>query len=463
MKSIGKIDEKRIPAEVIQLLTELHESEYEAYLVGGCVRDMLIGEEPHDWDICTSARPVQMMSLFQDKLKRHVLPTGIEHGTVTIMMGGTGYEITTYRTDGDYSDGRHPDSVEFASSIRDDLLRRDFTINAIAYSPITHELVDPFNGVKDIEQGVIVAVGDPKERFLEDALRILRGMRFSIKYDYKIEENTSKYMHEYKERLDIISKERITQEFEKMLTCGKPIKTVFMEYSDIVSVVIPEIKDCIGFWQNNKYHKHNVYEHILYVVDYCETTDFCIKMAALLHDIAKPVAYVTDEEGHGHFYGHPEMSYEISLVVLKEDFRVTSEQYDLITRLVRYHDDSIAGSKPAVKRALNKHGVDFIFKWFVLRKADQDDHIYGENAYKYVTDIPKVTELIHEIEEENACFKIKDLDINGHDIMKLLSIKPCEHIGTILSTLLDEVINEKIENKHDKLMSRTIEIYERIK
>lgn len=447
-----------IPSDAIRVIETLNNSGYEAYLVGGCVRDMLMGVEPHDWDICTNATPDETKRVMKEH-KIYTFDSGIKHGTITAVINGENYEVTTYRSEADYSDGRHPDKVEFITDIHEDLKRRDFTINAMAYNPLTDELIDDFNGHLDLQNGIIRAVGNASERFDEDSLRILRALRFAIKYQFDIDEYTSLSMHRQRGLLVNISKERITDEVRKMLTSGKPVKAHFMEYKDIIGTIIPEIIPCFDFNQNNKYHKHDVYEHILYVVDNCNTTKFEIKMAALLHDIGKPKAYIEDMEGWGHFYGHPQISYEMSQSILRNDFRVSTEQLERTLELILYHDMEVASTKASVKRALNKHGVDFMYDWFILKQADMDDHIYPNKNCHYIIDISGIEVRIQQILDEQSCFSLKDLAIGGKDIMTKLGVKPGKHIGIILNTLLEEVIDEKISNESEVLLNKAVEIY----
>lgn len=447
-----------IPSDAIRVIETINNGGYEAYLVGGCVRDMLMGVEPHDWDICTNATPEETKRVMKEH-KIYTFDSGIKHGTITAVINGENYEVTTYRSEADYSDGRHPDKVEFITDIHEDLKRRDFTINAMAYNPLTNELIDDFNGHLDLKNGIIRAVGNASERFNEDSLRILRALRFAIKYQFNIDEYTSLSMHRQRGLLVNISKERITDEVRKMLTSGKPVKVHFMEYKDIIGTIIPEIIPCFDFNQNNKYHKHDVYEHILYVVDNCKTTKFEIKMAALLHDIGKPKAYIEDMEGWGHFYGHPQISYEMSQGILRDDFRISTEQLERTLELIQYHDMEVASTKASVKRALNKHGVDFMYDWFILKQADMDDHIYPNKNCHYIIDISGIGARIQQILDEQSCFSLKDLAIGGKDIMTKLGVKPGKHIGIILDTLLEEVIDEKISNESEVLLNRAVEIY----
>lgn len=440
-----------IPLDAIRIIKMLNESGYEAFLVGGCVRDMLMGAAPHDWDMCTNAKPSEIKDVMR-KNNVNTFDSGIKHGTITAVINKENYEITTYRSETGYSDGRHPDKVDFISDIKEDLKRRDLTINALAYNPITCEVIDNFGGKTDMESKTIRCVGDARDRFTEDSLRILRALRFAIKYQWEIDKDTANAMHELKDELQNISKERITQELEKMLTCGKPIKHYFNEFSDIITVILPEIKSCVGFNQNNKYHWHTVYEHMLSVTDLCKTDDFVIKLSALLHDIGKPEAYTTDEEGNGHFYGHPKVSKEIVENVLRNDLRCSAEQMKSILTLVEYHDMDVAPRKGSIKRALNKLGETDMRKWFILKRADIDDHVQLDKITKLSEDLEKVIILFDEIIKDNECFKIKDLAINGDYLINELGLKPGKKIGYILNELLANVINdESVENNIETL------------
>lgn len=443
----------------LQLIKILNNAGYEGYLVGGCVRDLILERNPKDWDIATSACPDEIINVLKNnKIKYSTV--GYNYGTVVaISILGIEYEITTYRSDVSYSDGRHPDSVNFEKSIEADLSRRDFTMNALAYNPITDTLIDLFNGEEHIKRRIIRTVGNPDDRFKEDALRIVRALRFSIVYEFDIEPETVGGMHNNVDLIDKVSKERLTSELKKMLACKTPIKYDFMDFSDIVFKIIPELKPCYKFNQNNKYHQHDAYEHILYVVDNCETDDYIVKLAALLHDIGKPDAYFVGDDGYGHFYGHPEISYEITKKVLKNDLRLTREESDKLLTLVRYHDMQVASTPRSIKKLLNKFDIDTINQWIVLKKADEQDHIHLKDYYKYCIDEQYIKDTIQRLLENEACFKLKDLAIDGNDIMKLLNLKPCRHIGEILQTLLDEVIDEKISNDKDVLKARALEIY----
>ena len=301
----------KIPKDVASIIDQLDEHGYDAYVVGGCVRDSILGRTPNDWDICTSATPDQMIAIFEDY---EVIPTGLQHGTITIVINHTPYEITTFRIDGKYLDNRRPDKVSFTTDIVQDLSRRDFTMNSMAYNPKVG-LVDPYNGQQDIQSKVIRCVGNADDRFNEDALRIIRALRFASVYGFEISSDTAQSIHNNAGLLNNIAVERINVELCKLL-CGKGVLDILLNYSDVIATIIPEIKPCIGFNQNNRYHQYTIYDHIAHAVSNYTGQDIIVKVALLLHDIGKPLCYTEDENG-GHFYGHGEPSRDIAEEVVR--------------------------------------------------------------------------------------------------------------------------------------------------
>lgn len=444
---------KNIPSSVNNIIKELNNHGYEGYLVGGCVRDCLLGIKPKDWDICTNATPEDMMKVFKNWNHYDI---GLKYGTMTLVCDDGNFEVTTYRTDGEYTDNRRPDNVKFVKSLEEDLARRDFTINALAYNPLNSEVTDKFRGIQHLSKHKLVAVGDADKRFKEDALRILRALRFAINYELEIDEETLRAMENNASLLQNVSKERITSELEKILTSGKPVMHYFKKCDWLIAEIIPELKCCFNFKQNNKYHKHDVYTHILSTVDNCNTKKFEIKLAALLHDIGKPEAY-TEVNGEGHFYGHPKVSEKIAKELLKKRLRLTTEQYELVIKLVKYHDMLIYNKKTSVKRALNKHGESFLKDWLILKEADMTDHVY-DKKHASVTQIDEVKQLLDEIIQDGECFSLKNLEIDGYNLINDFNLKPGKQIGLILNKLLDEVLCENIENNRDKLYARVREI-----
>jgi len=437
----------RVPKGARAIVMALRYDHHEAYVVGGCVRDSLLGIEPKDWDICTSAVPSQILYSFRDK---RVIETGIKHGTVTIVMDDGQYEVTTFRVDGDYSDNRHPDSVKFVESIYEDLSRRDFTINAMAYN--SAGLIDPFHGREDLERGVISCVGDPDARFEEDALRILRAMRFASVYGFTIDEKTSRSIHKNKDRLLNIAAERIQTELCKML-CGKGILNILLEYSDVMATIIPELKPCIGFDQNNKFHEYTVYDHIAHAVANYNGTDIAVKVALLLHDIGKPCCYTEDYNG-GHFYGHGTFSHDLAETALSR-LRFDNKTKHDVLELVLHHDAIIEPTPKTVRRWLNKVGEEQFMRLLDIRMADILAH-RKDTQESRVEKCISIGVLASEIIEQNQCFKMKDLAINGHDIMTLRGVKEGKEVGCILNEVLDAVISGELKNDRAELIEYLI-------
>lgn len=332
-------------------------------------------------------------------------------------------------------------------------------MNAIAFDPITNVYVDPYHGRMDIAEGIVRAVGNPKERFMEDPLRVLRAMRFAIKLGFQIEDETKKAMHdpEVLQKLsDCISKERITDEMRKMLTCLNPVKAVFMEFQDVIGTILPEMKPCFGRVQNNAWHKRDVWEHTLCVIDACDTNSFEVKMAALLHDVGKPSTQVRGDDGFDHFYGHPKVSREISETVLEKDFKVSRKEKERILDLVEFHDMEIRPETKNIKKMLHKFGEEFIRQWYVLKGADLSDHACppGKEAKKmdtmsrYQAFLPS----LYNVLAENSAFQIKDLAIDGKDLMTEFGIKQGPEIGILLREALEAVLNEEIPNRKEDLL-----------
>ena len=457
MQSLSNL--KGVPNDCVALSKMLQESGYKGYLVGGCVRDMYLGVPPHDWDMCTNAAPEEMISLFTRE-GLTINPKGIEYGTVTPVIKGIEYEITSFRKETGYSDGRHPDEVTYSKTINEDLLRRDFTINAMAINMADGKLVDLFHGTDDINNKIIRMVGNPKDRIVEDPLRILRALRFAIRFGFSIDSDTKEAILLNKHLLSAVSKERVTQELEKMLTCGKPIKDIFMEYSDVIFEIIPELKPCYQFDQKSKYHKHDIYEHILSVVDLCDTDSFEIKLSALIHDIGKPQTYTVDESGYGHFYSHADVGYEMSSNILMNDFRLTVFQREHILQLVKEHDHDMPITRKSIRHFVSEFGCDFINDWLVLKKADVEDHLFPQTGKitlpeKYALMVEEYNRFL--VEESRTT--VKDLAINGKDLIEL-GIPQGKEIGGILNSLLEMVLEEEIDNDRDSLIGKVKEFIE---
>ena len=468
----------KAPQEAIFFIQSLWRYGHKAYFVGGCVRDAFLNKTPNDWDICTDATPEQVtfiantlneaeayneiyyekQGLRYDRMFIKVIPTGIKHGTVTVMIDNVPYEVTTFRTDGDYSDGRRPDNVTFTKNIIDDLSRRDFTINAIAFNPIRAELeyearvIDPYYGVDDINNKTIRCVGNPNERFNEDGLRILRAIRFAAQLGFTIEEETAKSIHENKHLLRNISRERIQSELFKILNSNYCGNDVLREYADIICVCIPEIEPMIGFEQNNPYHLYDVWEHTLHCMDYDffkanSNIDIIVRLAVLFHDIGKPFVYTEDKNNIGHFYGHALVSWSISKCVLKE-LKCSNDIIENVTELIKFHDVEFNPTKASVKRLLNKLGEQQLRRLISLRIADIWGHKYNGDNFNKIT---RFNQVLEEVLEEESCFKLKDLAVNGNDL-KIIGIPEGKIIGEILNELLLLVIDCEVLNEKEKLL-----------
>ena len=433
----------RLPEDVKFILDTLHKNGLEGYVVGGCVRDTLLGKEPKDWDVCTNAKPEKVMSVFEGF---NIIPTGLQHGTVTVVINHIGYEITTYRVDGDYSDGRHPDSVSFTSSLAEDLSRRDFTVNALAYNEV-EGIVDIFGGIEDLRRKRIKCVGKAVDRFNEDALRILRALRFSSVLDFDIDIETKKAIFEVYKNLDKIAKERINAEFSKLILGVNNVK-ILREYEKVIFYIIPELKKLKGFEQNNPYHTFDVWVHSLKTLYEIKEKDLELRLAALFHDIAKPDCYSIDEKGIGHFYEHPEKSSEITENIMK-DLKFSNEEISVVTTLIKNHDNQLSNTKKCLRKILNKMEMSLLLRLLELKKAD----IKAQNP-KYIdrlSDIEKFEKVIDNFSVEDECFSLKHLKVNGNDLISM-GIKPGKQMGEILNNLLSLVVDEQLLNERDELL-----------
>ncbi len=423
------------------ILETLENNGHEAYLVGGCVRDLLMGKTPDDEDITTNATPDEVIEAFRGF---HVVETGLKHGTVTVMLKGTPFEITTYRTESAYSDGRHPDKVCFTRSLEDDLARRDFTVNSIAYNPKTG-LKDPFGGEQDIRDGILRCVGTPEKRFTEDSLRILRGMRFASVLGFEIEDETAKAMHNCTPLLKNVSAERCLVEITKML-CGKNIREVLVKYIDILAFVLPELGGMKGFNQHNFHHIYDVLEHTAVVVENTPSIPH-MRLAALFHDCGKPDCFSFDENGVGHFYGHASISAKkanTALHRLKSD-NATRQK---VVQLIKIHDTPIEASERIVKRRLRSLGDETFFELIALQRADN----LGQNPEYHIRrkTYDRLEQLAREIIASEECFSLKDLAVDGRDLIGI-GMQGRE-IGYTLNMLLDAVIDGRVENERNALM-----------
>lgn len=437
-----------IPAGAAALLDALERAGAPAYAVGGCVRDSLLGLSPHDWDLCTAARPEQMKAALAG-LGCRFLDTGAKHGTVTVLFQGESYEVTTFRVDGPYSDARHPDSVTFSPRLEDDLARRDFTVNAMAYSA-RRGLTDPFGGENDLREGIIACVGDPAVRFSEDALRILRALRFASVYGFAIDPATARAIHEKKELLAKVAGERVREELCRLL-CGKAVLEVLLDYSDVLCVPIPELSPCVGFAQHSRYHCYDVYEHMARSVAACRshTGDAVTRFALLLHDVGKPRCFTRDERG-GHFKGHGEVGFELAGPVL-DRLRFDGKTRREILELVRYHDTPPEPTPRSVRRWLARLGQSQTARLLEVARADALAHA-AWTVPSRLEELDAAQALLREALEE-ACFSLKDLAVKGDDLLAL-GIPEGKQVGAVLNALLGEVLDGKTPNERGALMAR---------
>ena len=436
----------KLPHYVSAIIEEFNNCGFEAYAVGGCVRDSILGIEPNDYDVTTNALPSDIKKVLSDY---RTIDTGIDFGTVTAISDGNPIEITTYRIDGEYNDNRRPDSVAFTSQLSEDLRRRDFTINAMAFSD-NGGVIDLYGGKADLKNKLIRAIGNPYERFNEDGLRIMRALRFASCYGFSIEAETSKAIHDLSYLLKNIAKERIAIELNKLI-CGN-CENILREYHDVFSVIIPEIADCVGFEQYTKYHNRDVYEHIIATVSAIEPQKH-LRLAMFFHDIGKPQYFTIDEQGSGHFKGHSAGSSKIAERFFNE-YHYDRDTTDKVLELIKSHDIVIENREKLIKRCLNKYGEDCFFDVIAVHIAD--DTGKSPEFQSRIEEYNKVIETAHRIIEENQCFSLNKLDINGNDII-MLGFKG-KKVGIILNTLLEKVIDGKILNQKDILINEAKDI-----
>ena len=451
-----------LPKEVEFIIDTLEKYRYEAYAVGGCVRDSLLNRIPHDWDITTNAKGEQVIKIFKS-LGYNVVETGIKFGTVTVFINYIGYEITTYRVDGDYLDGRHPDKVEFTNNLKEDLSRRDFTINAMAYNNKVG-LVDYFNGIEDLKNKVIKSVGDPIKRFSEDALRMIRAVRFSAQLDFQIESNTKEAIKKLSSNIKNVSMERIREEFNKILLSPNPCKIRELNEYGILQSFLPEYDVCKNTEQNNPYHIYNLGEHLIcsldsggrlidlkgrFISDFQnENDEIPVKLTMILHDIGKPKCKTTDDKGVDHFYGHEKISSNMAKDILKR-LKYDNKTIDKVTSLIKYHHYPIENKKN-IKRLLSKIGTELFIDLLKVKEGDirAQNPIFFEKRYEKIVNAKKFLE---KILKEDECFTLKDLAINGKDLIDL-GYKNGKSIGKTLNMLLELVLENPELNKKEELI-----------
>lgn len=432
-----------------ELIHTLQNHGNSAYVVGGCVRDSIIGRQIHDWDICTSATPDEMLEIFKDK---KVIETGLKHGTITVVVKGESYELTTFRIDGKYSDSRRPDSVIFTSSLIEDLKRRDFTINAMAYND-DEGLIDPFGGLEDIEYKKIQCVGSAKDRFGEDALRILRAIRFASQLEFVMTPETSYEINKQYKNLKNISIERINSEFCK-IAASRDFCVEMVLYKDVFALFIPELKDMFEFQQNNPYHDYDVYSHTVHSIEHCKSDNLVVRLAVFFHDIGKPHSFQDGEDGIRHFKGHGKVSADITDNIMKR-LKFDNETRNNVVELVYYHDATFEVGKKYVRRWINKIGVEQFRRLLEVRKADILGQKESYEQYR-INKVNNIKQILEEVLREETCFTLKDLAVNGNDLMSI-GYKENKELGNTLNELLRLVIDEECPNKKEKLLEVAIE------
>lgn len=433
--------EIRLPETVRSIIGTLQDAGYEAYAVGGCIRDTLLGRTPHDWDITTSAHPEEIRALF-----RRTVDTGIRHGTVTVLLGGEAFEVTTYRIDGEYKDSRHPEKVTFTDDLIEDLRRRDFTVNALAYND-SRGLVDAFRGEKDLTDGVIRAVGDAKERFSEDALRILRAVRFAAQLGFRVEDATLDAAKRLAGSLRNISAERIRDELLKLLLSDRPEELLTCYECGMTAVFLPEFDRAMETPQNTPHHCYTVGRHTVESIRHIEKEPV-LRLTMLLHDLGKPASRTTDEKGRDHFYGHPEKSAELAQEILRR-LKLDNDTIRRVVRLVRWHDEKPKLSEEKVRQAVARCGEEAFPELFLVKEADtlaQSDY-RREEKLAYIKEFRRIYERIL---SRGDCLTVQALALDGKDLIGM-GYEPGPQIGETLRFLLSEVLSEPSYNTPEKL------------
>ena len=432
-----------LPSYVNLAINQLENLGFEAYIVGGCVRDSLLGKIPHDWDIATSATPDEMLKVFS---KFKTVETGLKHGTITVLIDGNNLEITTFRRDGTYLDSRRPDSVTFSKELKEDLSRRDFTINAMAYNEKS-SIIDIFGGIADLESRVIRAVGEADKRFSEDALRIMRCLRFSSVLGFEVESKTMLAANNKRKLLRNISHERIRDEL-KNLVCGKNAENVLRERSETIFEIMPELKIMSTCAQESRYHIYNVWEHSLHAMS-AIPAEPNLRLAALLHDCGKSACKTFDKNGSAHFYGHAKKSMDIAEIILKR-LRFSNREIDCILSLIKYHSEILPISEKRIKKIISKLGENAFFDLLMLIRADisaQSSDLFEERSIQ-IDECLKTAKMII---ASSACLSLKDLAINGNDLIELGFAKD-KKLGETLNIILNLVLENRAENDRAVLL-----------
>ena len=431
----------KLPGHIAFCIQRLETAGFAAYAVGGCVRDRCLGLTPHDYDLCTAARPEEMEQLFSEF---PLVLAGRKHGTVGVVLEGLGGEITTFRTDGDYSDNRHPDSGAFVDRIEEDLARRDFTVNAMAWSP-TRGFADPFGGRADLQAGILRAVGEPEVRFREDSLRILRGVRFAARYGLEPEKATADAMSRLAPLMDNLARERVFDELCKLL----PLVTAadLLRFAPVITQVIPELQSAVGFDQRSPHHVWDVYTHTAHVVEGA-APDLVLRWAALLHDVGKVPCFTLDEDGRGHFLGHAQVGAELADRILRR-LKAPTALREQVVLLIGQHMTLLTDDRRQLSRLVRRFGFDTTEAMLRLQTADFGGK--GKDSRAEVETLRRAAELLGALRREAACFSLKDLAVNGHDLMALGFRGKA--IGEALNRLLDGVVEETFPNEKERLLA----------
>ena len=417
------------------ILTRLEQAGYQAFAVGGCVRDTLLGRTPGDWDITTSALPEQVMALFD------AVPTGIAHGTVTVRLEGRGFEVTTFRGDGPYLDGRHPSGVVFTRHLEEDLARRDFTVNAMAMD-LRGRITDPFGGREDLQRRLLRCVGDPERRLQEDALRILRALRFAAVLGFSVEPETAAALVHQAHRLDLIAPERVSYELQRLLT-GAYVGPVLRQFAPVLAAVLPEIRPLMGFEQHSPHHRYDVWEHTVRSVETIAPQPV-LRWTMLLHDVAKPQCFTLDEQGKGHFYGHDAQGAAMAEEILRR-LRLPRRDTERIVLLIREHMRQIAPTEKSVGRALHRLGPEALEQLLAVQRADRLATGTGDTEL-----LDQLQTLLEKLLAEERCFTLRQLAVNGRDLMALGLAGPA--VGRMLQQLLAQVLDGTLPNDHAALL-----------
>ena len=441
----------KLPQEVLYCIQALEAAGFQGYAVGGCVRDSLLGLIPADYDLCTDAKPEDICKVFA---AHQLLHHGQKHGTIGVVLEGQVFEITTFRTEGGYEDARHPGWVAFVPNVEEDLARRDFTVNAMAYNPKTGYM-DPFGGREDLQNQILRTVGDPRARFQEDALRILRGARFSARFRLMPEPATLEAMKELAPLLDKIARERVFEELCKLLIAATAED--LLTFVPLLTQVIPELGPSVGFQQHTPYHRYDVFTHIAHVVE-AVPKNLPLRWAALLHDSGKPKTFTRDENGRGHFKGHANISQEIADAILLR-LKAPTILRQQVTELIGQHMTRLEPDKKLLRRRLGKLGQEQLEQLLLLQKADMGSK--GTGKEENMAQFDQIQALLEEVLAEDACFSIKDLAINGRDLQQV-GFVPGPEIGKCLNRLLEQVQDETLSNERDILLRAAAQFLEKL-